>query len=107
MPEDVNAALTRDEWAAILDAAKHGEQLPAILADYVEEPHRLAAIALHGHPFGFTWADYDAAGRAAHAFTARAAGAQDQVEARQLRDVADRLHELARRIAALLPPQTQ
>lgn len=64
--ETIGPALTPDEWAWTLSV--HGSDLSA-RADAIEQAvngpatprfHMAAAIALHGQPFGFTWADIDA-----------------------------------------------
>lgn len=59
--------------------------------------HALAALALHGQPFGFTWGDVD---------WIRAAAGQLLDEFDRLRaDHATGLNAIADRIAALLPPR--
>lgn len=55
-----------------------------------EDRHALAALALHGQPFGFTWGHVDAL----REVIADATGAN-----------LGPLHDLADRIAALLPPR--
>jgi hypothetical protein len=104
---EIRPALTREEWAGATGAIDplmepftelHVSIQPdgalAIWGAYdggVQSPaarHALAALALHGQPFGFTWQDVDL-----------------------LRDAVDyldpRIRTLADRIAALLPPREE
>lgn len=124
MAEDTGPALTPEEWAskeaevsswlriAVLhdgllavsvapdDAeATDGDSAPIHMATvgYAERPHALAALALHGQPFGFTWEDVDALRRCADAIEGADGGYFD-AGSEDLRAVADR-------IAALLPPR--
>jgi hypothetical protein len=62
----------------------------------VDRRHALAALALHGQPFGFTWDDVVAAKEAAF-----------ELRMMQNRPAADRLDDLANRIASLLPPREE
>ena len=94
-------ALKRQDWDSQgiltrMGAAKlNGECLSTDEMSYCgEERHALAALALHGQPFGFTWDDVDDLREIAPGFHHRGDG---QVE-RALLDLADR-------IAALLPPR--
>ena len=107
MRESIGPALTPDEWARAGSASTvvasdggvyFGERKPgrmgveALRVDVASERHALAALALHGQPFGFTNDD-----------------------ARALNDAIVYLHNhhydaskiasIARRIAALLPPE--
>lgn len=61
--------------------------------------HALAALALHGQPFGFTWEDVDLLRRAAEDAGVGLYGEEERAEAG--RDFS----ALAARIAALLPPR--
>lgn len=113
MSEEVQAALTEEEWewlfveqvndrsggAGIEDST--GE-LYITLADYhgaggepdigVTDRHALAALALHDQPFGFTWEDVEAC------LKIEGGGGQYEQEEAVLRS-------LATRLAALLPPR--
>lgn len=90
MPEPFRPALTPEEWAAVDPKAdewwenRHAETLSR---------HEAAARALHGQPFGFTWADVrllrSLISFAPYAFS----------------EHAEQLRSIATRIAALLPPE--
>jgi hypothetical protein len=105
---DVKAALSPQEWAQARVNANgfrlahrvsggglsfhghsrtHPDVLPYLISP--EEGHALAALALHGQPFGFTWQDVDVL----------------RYEATQGCTRAAILNMLAYRIAALLPPR--
>ena len=60
--------------------------------------HALAALALHGQPFGFTWADVDTLAKEVGYMEA---ATEYQVDP----EITDRLRSLIDRIAALLPPR--
>jgi hypothetical protein len=75
----------------------YGDEYP------VQNRHGLAALALYGQPFGFTWDDVDAIERVV-------AGGELQGSLSPLSAVArqnDRLRWLIDRIAALLPPKEE
>lgn len=91
--DDVQPALTPEEWERV---EKYGvEYMYAEVGPYTFSivhggPRALAAIALHGHPRGFTWEDVD---------MLRGAAVNWPYEN------ADRFAALADRIEALLPPR--
>lgn len=64
----------------------------------IDDRHALAALALHGQPFGFDWEDVDALRNASAAVSSYAID-DDQWSS------SGRLDRLADRIAALLPPR--
>ena len=88
---EIKPALTAEEWAEMAAPpiifgkyANRGENLLAWAEDDTHlDRHQLAAVALYGQPFGFTWDDVD-----------RLRTTNDPV-----------LRSLADRIAALLPPR--
>jgi hypothetical protein len=87
---EIQPALSPEEWAGELAGRGPIGYHELVLWDGYE--HAIAAIALHGQPFGFTHADVEALLFAAD----HSSGAEDPDSA---------LRDLARRIAALLPPQ--
>ena len=104
-------ALTPDEWdggenadATVALTRTRGGRLCVTLdngcSGLVTETdrHALAALALHGQPFGFTWADVDRVRRAI--IMERYEAVPDSDERRALDDIAARL-------ADLLPPREQ
>lgn len=109
--DEIQPALTAKEWAARRfqfetwgEAHAHSDgaltvrdtvNQPAILRG--EERQKLAALALHGQPFGFAWEDIDLL--RSQAETERLEGVAPHNEIR-----AEALDALAARIAALLPP---
>jgi hypothetical protein len=62
--------------------------------------HAVAAVHLHGQPFGYTWEDVYALRWAADFATGTS------LTTDYTRDKASALHHLADRIASLLPPRT-
>jgi hypothetical protein len=105
VPDSITPALTPEEWATkgvgrtdewyafiasdgtlVVDSTGHYHERS--IDD--EDRHALAALALAGQPFGFTWEDVDAA--------RYIAGDSPDKPSRILRSLADR-------IAALLPPR--
>lgn len=80
--------------------ANDGESSPIHMATvgYAERPHALAALALHGQPFGFTWEDVDELRSGAELDEDNASGHLAGPFTSPLRAIADR-------IAALLPPR--
>jgi hypothetical protein len=116
----MSAALTAEEWRHEsmdrdtffesgrrndIEVLAEGSRL-FVAAEHVFEAgnrHALAALALHGQPFGFTWDDVDAIERVV-------AGGELQGSLSPLSAVArqnDRLRWLIDRIAALLPPKEE
>jgi hypothetical protein len=109
----MSAALTAEEWRHEsmdrdtffesgrrndIEVLAEGSRL-FVAAEHVFEAgnrHALAALALHGQPFGFTWDDVVAAKEAAF-----------ELRMMQNRPAADRLDDLANRIASLLPPREE
>lgn len=43
----------------VADSATTDEMVVDAVLDVARTPHQLAALALHGQPFGFTWEDVD------------------------------------------------
>jgi hypothetical protein len=110
---EIKPALTPEEWHALNSGeafVNTGQRGPNVLfvedaaeqsnADgcyYVRKPHAMAALALHGQPFGFT-----------HEDVAQIREAADYVRDREDNDrdpLLGELYALADRIAALLPPE--
>ncbi len=98
---EVTAALTPEEW-------REYAPLDRSLAQYVtavaqRNAHGAAALALHGQPYGFTWDDYYELLDNAHEIEA-GDGPPEHMLPERKRQV-HQLRSIARRIAALLPPQ--
>jgi hypothetical protein len=108
MSEKIQPALTPKEWArgatddgtAYTTAAGEIATMDYALGEraIVRHPHALAALALHGQPYGFTWEDVDALRLT---LSLAAMGSSDGEDA----DACGRASSLADRIAALLPPR--
>lgn len=101
---ETQPALTSEQWMAptALDPRR---------AEWViREPmnrHALAARALHGQPFGFTWEDVEVLRIAArHEYNEARRGMGDTYDP-LLAHGARRIESIADRIAALLPPREQ
>lgn len=116
MADEIRPALTPEEWRK-RRAESRDEDYPCVSfkvppvedygrdvlkiktpADLVLEPpdrHALAALALHGQPFGFTWEDVD------ELRENWSLGVQGVKLSREFAD------SLADRIAALLPPREE
>lgn len=91
-------ALTPDEWRDQIANCTKGD--PRV-------SHAVAALALHGQPFGFTRADVSelrAAAKRALERSVDEVGAFAETDWTML-NTSNRLHALADRIAALLPPE--
>ena len=129
MPDPITPALTAGEWAR--GTCQRGGDNDAHLGIRpdggigatsshrgvvirTEDRHAVAALALHGQPFGFTWEDVDDETDAARYWE----GEVETIEAgdrhyqraespdtQQLRDRSARHRARAARIAALLPPR--
>ena len=87
----IRPALTLEEWDSVQN---YGLTNPLECENY---EHAKAALALHGRPFGFTWADVDtiqAAAKHIESISGTSGGVMG------LRAVADK-------IVALLPPRVQ
>jgi hypothetical protein len=103
MNEKIQPALSDEEWAEALawpDGTGEYVVRSAERLGYHNEPedlHLVAALALHGQPFGFTWEDVDALRGMARAY--RAEGGVLAI------GLADHLDGLADRIVALLEPR--
>lgn len=85
----IKPALTPEGWAYAIAAGEHGRGYDVVFEDL--EPflcHYIAALALNGQPFGFTWEDIE---QLRH-------GGCDWDDQVHLSDIADR-------IEALLPPR--
>ena len=100
MTEPIKPALTPEKWREALRWAPQRVLCdfgPPVGVHYVEESvrHALAALALHGQPFGF--AREDVATLRSWIWQDDAVGAGFAMR--------DRLVSLADRIAALLPPE--
>lgn len=101
---EIKPALTPEQWASATKYALVGRAADHVLAESGPhswlEPHEVAALALHGQPFGFTWEDVDAL---------------ELVYRRVLRvpeplgedgaAAVERLHSHVARLASLLPPR--
>ena len=59
MSEKIEPALTPEEWEPYTRHLTEPAVLDADLILYEDGPHALAALMLHGQPFGFTWEDVD------------------------------------------------
>lgn len=96
----IRPALTEPEWATLDDdvSARCDAITDAVHGPATPRFHAAAALALHGQPFGFTWADVDALTALADDYDREHGGAYGYALAAPVRDVAARL-------AALLPPQ--
>lgn len=105
MSEKIKPAMPPEEWKAQLN--RSSEDRRRVLLHAKDEAdadgyltiHGLAALALHGQPFGFTWEDVDAL-RWAAGFAVGTSVTTDYT-----REKSARLSYLADRIAALLPPR--
>lgn len=86
MSDDIQPAMSRDDWACWLD----GLDLDA-MSELTECPHADAAVLLHGRPFGFRWEDV-------HVLNALNETVEDSRFAAHIQSIASR-------IAALLPPE--
>ena len=105
---EVKPAMTAEEWA-------HAKQVTwAERWVDPDDPHQIAALALHDQPFGFTWEDVDAlrgVGRGLAEFMRNYGtghGIISPAAERAMREAmasALFLPDLADRIAALLPPR--
>lgn len=104
MGDEIRPALTPEGWATMERVgfvAAGGAKLEGGVLSLYEtdggeldpsERHELAALALHDQPFGFSWEDVD-----------RLRGAC--LDERGTETTEAQLHDLADRIAALLPPR--
>ena len=116
MPDSITPALTPEEWEdEHVEAAAWGadvwldpnggfhitgaNDLDLTFAD--RKRHALAALALHGQPFGFTWEDVDALRYMAE----REIYADKYGEQGANAEYGHELNRIAGRIAALLPPR--
>ena len=97
MTDNIKPALTPEEWA---DFRVYGEPVILVNADppyhtiIPEKRHHVAAVCLHGQPFGFTREDVRMLGEAF-----------EMVNQRTMTDIDETwLRSLAARIEALLPP---
>lgn len=109
-------ALTVEEWANLQTADGWIDSIDGDLiwnrgdewhqANLADGRHGLAALALHGQEFGFTWADEDLLRSLANVKTCGAVGdgVTDDTPAFQR---AATVASLADRIEALLPPRAQ
>lgn len=116
MSDDIRPALTPEEWAAGEKVDRFdrwderfvsGDDNAVTACDevncvHIRTPklrHALAALALHGQPFGFTHADV--------ALVRDCVGMEWGLATReQARETERRLLDLVARLAALLPPST-
>ena len=112
MTEPIQPALTPEEWAETTSDPDHAVWPPDSLwydlsgrsptSSLAAAKHAVAADALHGQPFGFTWEDVRMLREAAD--TEVDDGFPPGAYAAPLPESAA-LHNLADRIAALLPPE--
>lgn len=92
---EIKPALTADEWAEVLQHGDSGRYYDTAFDTCgPKECHYLAALALNGQPFGFTWDDWMGLYMAASILRSEA-----DHEA-----VAD-VMAVMEKIAALLPPE--
>lgn len=94
---EIQPALTPEEWArflAVLAETDHWTAYRCMSQDF----HGLAALALHGQPFGFTWEDVVA-------LREEVRGEWEGPGGTILGEPGHRLLSIAARIAALLPPE--
>jgi hypothetical protein len=111
MPDEIKPALTAEEWAdepsqvldgwidlelGTVDVCLGG---PASTGDAARDRHALAALLLHRQDFGFTWADVKALEAVYRRVIADPRPLGDDAAA------VEQMHDLAARIAALLPPE--
>jgi hypothetical protein len=95
MPDEITPALTPEQWwlargAKEISLGEEWLHVGNALIDPRLDRHALAALALHGQPFGFTHEDVDELREAYEA--------DPLLVGRDVLDIADR-------IAALLPPR--
>ena len=107
MTDEIRPALSAEEWGHARVYADEGRGADHFRAEAGPmtwiEPHKVAALALYGQPFGFTWEDVD-----------------ELLAQAERSDFADRTgdnsgygmygghcRDLAARIAALLPPREE
>lgn len=102
---EIKAAMSPEEWENADDVFGFESDTVWAIGDSPREDHIIAALALHGQPFGFTWEDVD------H-LRYMAQGAYDAAEMRWHTDEMpiakqelERAYEIIDRIAALLPPR--
>lgn len=106
---EIEPALTPEEWVregGLMDEIQAREGWFEASVHEPADRHRIAALALHGQPFGFTWDDVAGLreitsayiGLIDQAVASPASIAGEETLAQQLRALADR-------IAALLPPR--
>lgn len=99
---EIKPALTPEEWQRQqVEREEHAtstvwESARFLGAEYLDA-HAVAALALHGQPFGFTWEDI--------ATLDIAVGATAALQAHGWEQEAAHLKTLRARIAALLPPR--
>lgn len=124
MSEKIEPAMAPEQWAEMrYEEHGHGRQEPTFVAwvgddftgtgyfaTHTDAPesqarptqagrHALAALALHGQPFGFTRED--------EALVREMEGSEwDRLPPEMYREYAQRIRSLATRIAALLPPES-
>lgn len=95
---EIKPALSAEEWEDMLswpygvsDAIIRPAEMLGYGHNTPEDRHHVAALALHGQPFGFTWDDVD---------LLRMFSDGDPME-----HIRRECNDLADRIAALLPPR--
>jgi hypothetical protein len=101
--DDIKPALTPEEWAENLNYWQEPGNPRRMHSEFGDEPdpeweHALAALALHGQPFGFT---HDMADALRRAIGRRVEWMQP------IDDDTLLLQAIADRIAALLPPREE
>lgn len=97
---DIKPALTEEQWRIYMAGYARLDVEASFGLGHMpdldtKDPHAIAALALHGQEFGFSWDDVDTL-RKYDVIVARYEGRQD--------DEVD-MHALADRIASLLPPR--
>ena len=99
MTPDKKPALTAQEWADAFDPEIHTDAL-LYEVSYLwgsARPHGVAALCLHGQPFGFTREDVE--------LVRGLRGRPSEYDSSPIEDDDPALDALADRIEALLPPE--
>jgi hypothetical protein len=102
MSDAIPPALTPARWASYRRLCEDigGSPSTEMLGDHAETEHELAALALHGQPFGFTREDVALLDRAAR----NAGPLCEYSDEESIAELVARYRDFAARLAALLPP---
>ena len=105
---DLSATRQVRRWGDALRVGQwEGDGLHATELEDPEERYTLAALCLHGQPFGFTWEDVEIIRAALSTWTGMARDDDGNFEYVGDRFDDDRAYSIADRIAALLPPKEE